>query len=87
MWADMITKEMDMHKGMEELLTWGNLLMKNEGINRVKCLDGEIRMENIRNPTREKKQSKFIHINLKDVSCMYIFVKRLRRIREYVYKI
>ena len=55
MWADALTKEMEMHEGMHELLTWGNLWIENEGINRVKCLEGEIRMENIRNCNKGKE--------------------------------
>ena len=44
-----------MPEGMQELLIWENMWMKNEGINRVKCLDDQIRMENIRNRNQGKE--------------------------------
>ena len=45
---------MEMHEGMQESLTQVNMWIENEGLNRVKCLDGEIRMENIRNHNKGK---------------------------------
>ena len=38
MWADTLTKEMEMYCDMRELLTYGNLDLKNEVINRVQCI-------------------------------------------------
>ena len=34
---------------MKELLTEGNFELLNKGINKVQCLDGEIKMDKIRN--------------------------------------
>ena len=44
----------DAHK-MQELLAQGNLWMRNKGINRVWCVDGEIRVQNIQNCIRERR--------------------------------
>ena len=52
-WADVLTNEMEMHQDMRELLQEGNFKLVNEGISKVQCIDGEIRMMNIGN--RDKK--------------------------------
>ena len=49
MLVDALTKEMDMHKDMKEVLMEGNIELENEGINKVLCIDEEIRMTKIRN--------------------------------------
>ena len=49
MWADTLTKEIRMHLDMREHLEEGNFRLDNEGINKVQCIDGEIRMLNIKN--------------------------------------
>ena len=49
------TKEIEMYEGMQELLAQGISWMKHEGINRVVCLDGKIRMENKRNHNKERR--------------------------------
>ena len=54
MWADALTKEIDMLKELKEVLMEGNFKLKNEGINKVQCIYVEIRMTNIRK--REKKE-------------------------------
>ena len=38
-----------MHRDMRTLLMEGELTLKDEGMNKVKCVDGEIKMHNIRN--------------------------------------
>ena len=53
-WADALTKEIYMHKELKEVLMEGNFKSKNEGINKVQCIDSEIWMTNIRN--RENKE-------------------------------
>lgn len=52
MWADALTKEMVIQKDIKELLTEGNFGLQDEGINKVQCVDGEIKT-NDRN--RDKK--------------------------------
>ena len=48
----MLTKEIEMNEGMRGLLTEGVCHLEDHEINKVKCIDGEIRMVNIRK--REK---------------------------------
>ena len=54
MWADGLTKEMDMADGMRKMLREGVCEIKNEELNKVICEKEEIRMLNIRN--RKKKE-------------------------------
>ena len=53
-WEGALTKDKDLHKDMNEVLMEGNFELKNDRINKVQCINGEIRMTNIRN--REKKE-------------------------------
>ena len=46
-WVDSLTKEMDMHKNMIELLVEGNFELMDEGIKKVQCIDSEIKITNI----------------------------------------
>ena len=55
MWAGTLIKEKEMHDKMQEILAQGSLWMRNEGINRVWCVDGEIRMEKIQNCNKERR--------------------------------
>ena len=65
-----------MHKGMQELLARGSLWMKNEGINRVRCLDGDIRMENIRIELREELIT--LEVGEKEVITRSLIAKKFR---------
>ena len=49
MWADILTKEMRIPSGLEKVLCMNKMDLPNCNINKVKAVDGEIRMENIRN--------------------------------------
>ena len=55
MWADTLTKEMDMNEDMKEVLMESNFELRNYGIKKVQCINGEIRMTNIRN--RDNKET------------------------------
>ena len=50
---DALTKEMEMHQDMRELLREGNFKLVNEGMNKVQCMDGDIRMTKIQNRDRK----------------------------------
>ena len=49
MWADVLTKEMRIPSGLEKVLCMNEMDLPNCNINKVKAVDGEVRMENIRN--------------------------------------
>ena len=53
MWADGLTKEMEMAEGLRQLLKEGKYEMVKEEVNKVICENEEIKMLNIRN--RKKK--------------------------------
>ena len=53
MWADGLTKEMEMAEGLRKLLKEGKCEMVKEEVNKVICENEEIKMLNIRN--RKKK--------------------------------
>ena len=55
-WADGLTKEMEMTQGLRKLLKEGKCEMVKEDINKVICENEEIKMLNIRN--RKKKAEK-----------------------------
>ena len=46
---DALAKGMNKHEYMKEVLMEGNFELRNEGINKEQCIDGEIWMLNIRN--------------------------------------
>ena len=54
MWADGLTKEMEMAEGLRNLLKEGKCGIANQEINKVICQNKEIKMLNIRN--RKKKE-------------------------------
>ena len=54
MWADGLTKEMEMAEGLKKLLKEGRCKIASQEINKVVCQNREIRMMNIRN--RKKKE-------------------------------
>ena len=54
MWADGLTKEMEMAEGLRNLLKEGKCMIAKQEINKVVCQNEEIRMLNIRN--RKKKE-------------------------------
>ena len=49
MWADTLTKEMRIPSGLEKVLCMKEMELPKCNINKVKAVDGEIRMENIQN--------------------------------------
>ena len=49
MWADVLTKEMRIPSSLEKVLSENEMDLPNCHINKVKAVDGEVRMENIRN--------------------------------------
>ena len=56
MWVYTLTKKIEMHNEMQELLAQGSLWMINKGINRVWCIDGEmIKVQNIQNCNKERR--------------------------------
>ena len=61
MWADALTKEMEMNGDIETLLNEGDFKFKNEGINKVQCIDGEIKMVNIWNRKKEEEEEEKDH--------------------------
>ena len=54
MWADGLTKEMEMAEGLRKMLKEGVCNLKKEEVNKVVCEKEEIRMMNVRN--RKKKE-------------------------------
>ena len=56
MGADALTKEMELHKGMYKLLAEDNFNLANDSVNKVQCIDGEIRMTNLQNWDRRDQQ-------------------------------
>ena len=52
-WADGLTKEMEMTEGLRKLLKEGKCEMVKEDINKVICENEEITMLNIRNRKKE----------------------------------
>ena len=49
MWADILSKEMKIPSGLERVLWMNEMKLPDYNINKVKAVDGEIKMENIRN--------------------------------------
>ena len=64
MWADVLTKEMEMYKDMQEHLVEGNFSLKNEDVNKVQCIDREIRMMNVQNRERQVNKRKRRRCNM-----------------------
>ena len=60
MWADGLTKEMEMAEGLRQLLKEGKCEMVKEKVDKVVCENGEIKMLNIRN--RKKRQKREMKI-------------------------
>ena len=54
MWADGLTKEMEMAEGLRNLLKAGKCMITKQEVNKVVCQNEEIKMLNIRN--RKKKE-------------------------------
>ena len=66
MWADGLTKEMEMAEGLRNLLKEGKCKITGQEINKVVCQNEEIRMLNIRN---RKKKGETKEENEKRGSC------------------
>ena len=49
MWADLLTKETKLPKGLEEIFTKNDMKIENASINEVKAHGHEVRMTNIQN--------------------------------------
>ena len=49
MWADALTKEMRLPLGLEKVLGMNKMELPDCDINKVRAVDGEIKMENIQN--------------------------------------
>ena len=58
MWADGLTKEMEMAEGLRNLLKAGKCMITKQEVNKVVCQNEEIRMLNIRNRKKRRKQWK-----------------------------
>ena len=54
MWVNVLTQEMEMLDHMKELLTEGSCKVRDDGKNKVQCIDGKIRMTNFRNRESRK---------------------------------
>ena len=55
MWADGLTKEMEMAEGLRQLLKEGKYEIVKEEVNKVVCEDEEIKMLNIRNQKKKEE--------------------------------
>ena len=53
MWADALTKEMKIPPGLDKVLAMNKMELPDCNINKVRAVDGEIKMENIRNHDSE----------------------------------
>ena len=49
MWADMITKEMELPSALEDVILKNDMVLPLPLVNEVKAIGTEIRMKNIRN--------------------------------------
>ena len=49
MWADLLTKEMCLPEGLEDVLLECKMELPDDKVNLMKCVDGEIKTVNIRN--------------------------------------
>ena len=49
MWADMMTKEMELLSALEDVFQKNDLVFRIQLVNEVKAIGTEIRMNNIRN--------------------------------------
>ena len=49
MWADILTKEMRLPEALEKVLRMNEMELPDVHVNEVKAVDGEVRMDNIRN--------------------------------------
>merc|ERR1712055_432439 len=58
MWADVLTKEMKMPEGLEMALVGNSIHLPSVCVNEVVCIDGEIRMKNIRNRDVKQREEK-----------------------------
>ena len=58
MWADGLTKEIEMADGLRELLKTGRCEIVKEEVNKVVCEKEEIKMLNIRNRKKKEKARK-----------------------------
>ena len=54
MWADGLTKEMEMAEGLRKLLKAGKCMIMKQEVNKVVCENEEIKMLNIRNRKKEE---------------------------------
>ena len=61
-WADGLTKEMEMAEGLRKLLKEGKCEMVKEDINKVICENEEIKMLNIRNRKKAEMREEVIEI-------------------------
>ena len=52
MWADILIKEMRLPEALEKVLKMNEMELPDVHVNEVKTVDGEVRMENIRNRSR-----------------------------------
>ena len=55
MWADGLTKEMEMVEGLRQLLKAGKCEIVKEEVNKVVCENEEIKMLNIRNQKKKEE--------------------------------
>ena len=55
MWADGLTKEMEMAEGLRQLLKAGKSEIVKEEVNKVVCENEEIKMLNIRNQKKKEE--------------------------------
>ena len=55
MWADGLTKEMEMAEGLRKLLKAGKCMIMKQEVNKVVCENEEIKMLNIRNRKKKEK--------------------------------
>ena len=56
--ADALAKKMEVYRDMRTLLSEGDFTLKDKGINKVKCVNGEIEIFNIRNRNNSGTSSK-----------------------------
>ena len=70
MWADVLTKEMRLLEMLEKVLMKNDMDLPSVLINEVKAVDGEVRMENIRNQEAVKIQINEEEVYLYNVSLL-----------------
>ena len=68
MWADTLTREIEINNYMKELLVEGNFKRKNDSMIKFQCINEKLGNMNIQNRDNKKTQS----LHYPQVICIYI---------------